>query len=607
MSASIELGWNNGKLQAGAAGAAAIVDKASRQMKGALTGIGSGLGSSLGVTPFLGIAGAVGGAVVALKSLNDEYDHIWDVSQRLNESPESIQRIGLQAKLAGTDLDATAKAIQKMNLELRKGADSEGVKALKMMGVDAADFIKLSPEKQIAALAVAFQRAQASGVGFVEVQTLLGKKFNDLLPILRANAAELEAMSKTKVVSNEDVETIAKANDQWDELKHTLSTGVTVAFIGLINKLQLVKTAMDATDTSGWTSISMWRSFVDQLKIAKDIQEKDAKAAEMVSEKLRQQQRDLDAITAAQSAANAQADESIKKSKEQADAIDKVSKAYEAQARKANDARDALRNARDQTRDEYTTPEQKIEEAKERILEIDRQIDEIRKNGSDGETENKLLVEQEGLKRLLVQLGKEALATQQRINEENAKEAERIAQVRADYATNLQMLDLELAILNAQASGHDRKAKQLEHERDVQEETARIVADTGLAYADAAKKAEQLVSAKEKVANGRDGNGRRKIHGFKHGDDYQEMDQRQDSIMLPMDAAGKRQSRARVSGNTPEAVWKSMFSPSNARIGDIGAKTPATDAPKAGGESEIAAVIKGYTEQTIEIFKQALA
>jgi len=608
MSASIELGWNNGKLQAGAAGAAAIVDKASRQMKGALTGIGSGLGSSLGVTPFLGIAGAVGGAVVALKSLNDEYDHIWDVSQRLNESPESIQRIGLQAKLAGTDLDATAKAIQKMNLELRKGADSEGVKALKMMGVDAADFIKLSPEKQIAALAVAFQKAQASGVGFVEVQTLLGKKFNDLLPILRANAAELEAMSKTKVVSNEDVETIAKANDQWDELKHTLSTGVTVAFIGLINKLQLVKTAMDATDTSGWTSISMWRSFVDQLKIAKDIQEKDAKAAEMVSEKLRQQQRDLDAITAAQSAANAQADESIKKSKDQADAIDKVSKAYEAQARKANDARDALRNARDQTRDEYTTPEQKIKEAKERILEIDRQIDEIRKNGSDGETENKLLVEQEGLKRLLVQLGKEALATQQRINEENAKEAERIAQIRADYATNLEMLDLELAILNAQASGHDRKAKQLEHERDVQEETARIVADTGLAYEDAARKAEQLVSAKEKVNERRDGNGRRKIRGYSHEQDQADLDagvyERLNPVMHQLDSSQKKlKARSLPGSNTDSDVWNNMFRKS----GDLGARTPATDAPKGGGDSELAAAFTKHSDRVVEVLEKALA
>jgi len=31
MSAEIQLGWNNGKLQAGAAGAAAIVNKAARR------------------------------------------------------------------------------------------------------------------------------------------------------------------------------------------------------------------------------------------------------------------------------------------------------------------------------------------------------------------------------------------------------------------------------------------------------------------------------------------------------------------------------------------------------------------------------------------------
>lgn len=604
MSASIELGWNNGKLQAGAAGAAAIVDKASRQMKGALTGIGSGLGSSLGVTPFLGIAGAVGGAVVALKSLNDEYDHIWDVSQRLNESPESIQRIGLQAKLAGTDLDATAKAIQKMNLELRKGADSEGVKALKMMGVDAADFIKLSPEKQIAALAVAFQRAQASGIGFVEVQTLLGKKFSDLLPILRANAAELDALSKTKVVSNDDVETIAKANDEWDKLKQTVGTRVTTAVVGAYNRLQLIKTAIDQTDTSLMNSFNVWGSFADQLKIATKLQEEDARAIDAENEKLRQQQRTLDAVTAAQSAANAQADESIKKSKEQAAAIDRISKAYEEQAKRANESRDALRNARDQTRDEYTPPEKKIEEAKERILEIDRQIDEIRKNGRDDETVNKLLVEQEREKRLLVQLGKEQLVTQQRINEENAKEAERIAQIRADYATNLEMLDLELAILNAQASGHDKKAKQLEHQRDVQEETARIVADTGLAYEDAARKAEQLVSAKERVANGRDGNGRRKIHGYS-----QEQDSAGDTIGAGFKRAEMRRSDARAKAENGVMKYMGMEGMSASRLTprEIGVKTPATDAPRVGGDSELAAAFTKHSDRVVEVLEKAFA
>lgn len=606
MSAEIQLGWNNGKLQAGAAGAAAIVNKAAAQMRGALGGIGSGLSGGLGLTPLLGVAGAVGAAVgatvIAVKSLADEYDHIWDVSQRLNETPESIQRIGLMAKLAGTDLDATAKAIQKMNLELRKGADSEGVKALKMMGLDAADLIKLSPEKQIAALAAAFQKAQASGIGFVEVQTLLGKKFSDLLPILRANSEELRSMSESKAVSDEDVETIAKANDAWDEYKHNVGTKVTSALVGAYDKMQLINTALENTERTGWTSISMWESFTEQLKIAEDIQRKDAIAAEMLSEKLRRQQRDLDAITAAQSAANDEANESIKKSKEQAAAIDKVSKSYEEQAKKANASRDALRNARNQTRDDYTTPEQKLEDAKQRVLELDKQINAV--SGQDNGTEitNSLLAEQEREKRLILQLGKEILADQERSNQEAADAAKAIADQKAGYESNLAMLDLELEILNAQASGHDRKAKQLEHQRDVQEETALIVEATGLAYDDAARKAEQLVSAKEKAdGRGKGEGGRSKIHGYS---------QEQGNYGDARARAEKRGTDSRETANKRVLEYMGMGSLAPSRLtprGDIGARTPATDTPAASGESELATLFKQYSDKTVEIFERALA
>lgn len=580
MSASIELGWNNGKLQAGAAGAAAIVDKASRQMKGALSSIGSGAGNALGITPFLGIAGAIGGAVIAVKSLAQEYDHVWDLSQRLNESPESIQRIGMQAKLSGSDVDTAAKAIQKMNLELRKGADSEGAKALKAMGVNAADLIKLSPEKQIAALATAFQNAQASGVGFVEINTLLGKKFNELLPLLRSSVEELDAFSKMNVVSNEDVARIAAGADAFDLMFHNIKVGA----------------AMTMSTWADW-----WEMAHKGIRVFNE----DKRAAEGLNEVLRQQQRDLDAVAAAQSAANDEANESIKKSKEQAAAIDKVSKAYEAQAAKVNAARDAWRNAFDETSNEGRTPQERLDKAKKKVAEIDRQISATSGQVGGEEITYKLQEKREEVMRSILQISKEIVAEQEQANQEAADAAKTLADQRAVYQTNLEMLDLELAILNAQASGHDRKAKQLEHERDVQEETARIVADTGLAYEDAARKAEQLVSAKEKVANGRDGNGRRKIRGYS-----QEQDSAGDTIGAGFRRAEMRRSDARAKAENGVMQYMGMDSMSPSRLtprSDIGARTPATDAPRASGESEIAAVIKGYTEQTIEIFKQALA
>jgi len=576
MSAEIQLGWNNGKLQAGAAGAAAIVNKASAQMKGALGSIGQGAGSALGITPFLGIAGAIGGAVVAVKSLAQEYDHIYDLSQRLNESPESIQRIGMQAKLSGSDVDTAAKALQKMNLELRKGADSEGVKALKAIGVDAADMLKLSPEKQIAALAAAFQKAQASGAGFAEINSLLGKKFNELLPLLRSSVEDLDAFSKLNVVSNEDVARIAAGADAFDVMFHNIKVGAAM-------------------------TMSTWADWWEMAHKGIRVFDEDKRAAENLNSALRQQQRDLDAVAAAQSAANAEADESIKKSKEQAEAIDKVSKSYEEQANKINAARDAYRNAADDTSNEGRTSQEKLDAAKDKIAEIDKQISATSGQVGGEEITYKLQAEREKTMRSILQISKEIVAEQDAANAEAADEAKKVAEIRAGYQANLDLLDLELAILNAQASGHDKKAQQLEHQRDVQAETARIVEATGLAYDDAAKKAEQLVSAKEKADERKDG-GRSKIQGYSQdqgdaGDARSRASQRVDD------------SRAR----SEEAVARTMgmggmsASKLTPRGGDIGAKTPATDAPKAGGDSEVASVIKEFTGKAIEIFEKALA
>jgi len=580
MGAEIQLGWNNGKLQAGAAGAAAIVNKASAQMRGALSNVSSGLGAGLGITPFLGVTAAVTGAVVALKGIAEEYDHLWDLSQRLNESPESIQRIGMQAKLSGSDVDTAAKALQKMNLELRKGADSEGVKALKAIGVDAADMLKLSPEKQIAALAAAFQKAQASGNGFAEINSLLGKRFNELLPLLRSSVEELDAFSKLDVVSNADVETIAKGADAFDSMLHTIKVESAQAMV----------------------------AFADMFRIAKDggaVFAEDARRAEALNSALRQQQRDLDAVAAAQSAANDEANESIKKSKEQAAAIDKVSKAYEDQANKINAARDAFRNARDETSNEGKTSQEKLDAAKEKIAEIDKQISATSGQVGGEEITYKLQTEREKVMRSILQLSKEIAAEQDAANAEAADAAKAIADQRAEYQTNLDLLDLELAILNAQASGHDKKAKQLEHERDVQAETARIVEATGLAYDDAAKKAEQLVSAKDKADNrGRDGNSERsKIHGYS-----QEQGNDGDARLR----AEKRGNDSRGSAN--EGVLKYMGMDSLPGVfrnrpssGDIGARTPATDTVKPSGDSELATLFKAYSDKTVEIFEKALA
>lgn len=595
MSASIELGWLNGKLQAGAAGAAAIVEKASRQMKGSLSGITSGLGDAIGVTPFLSIAGAVAGATVGAKMLADELDHVWDVSQRLNESPESIQRIGLQAQLSGSDLDGVVRSLQKLNLELAKGSAGEGTTALKKLGIDAAEFIRLSPEQQLYALAIAFQDARKAGTGFVELKNLLGKNFSELLPLLRTSREELEKIAATEVVKSETIEALASMRDNFERWISGM-------------KANVVNTTADSVSHLTFAHRALWAALTGTTdKLAAEIAaEKTAiVVAEGLSDAEKQAERDNAALTA-------QYDECAERANEFAKAQSDADKETRKTIETTNRATDALakyhaeqKNAERGRIEVQLSPREKQGYAEAELGIINQQIAAIK--GRQGNEEIMVQLQTARLRKEteILQIKNEIEAEDLRIIEAEAEKKKKADEVAAKYATNLEMLDLELAILNAQASGHDKKAKQLEHERDVQEETARIVADTGLAYADAAKKAEQLVSAKERLDGRKDGNGRRKIRGYS-----QEQDSAGDTIGAGFKRAEMRRSDARAKAENGVMQYMGMEGMSASRLtprADIGARTPATDAPRASGESEIAAVIKGYTEQTIEIFKQALA
>jgi len=594
MSAEIQLGWNNGKLQAGAAGAAAIVNKAAAQMKGALSNVSSGIGAGLGITPFLGVAAAVTGAIGGVKMLADEMDHVWDISQRLNESPESIQRIGLQAQLSGSDLDGVVKSLQKLNLELAKGSAGEGTSALKDLGIDAAEFIKLSPENQLYTLAAAFQEARKSGAGFVELKNLLGKNFAELIPLLRTSREELEKIASTEVVKSETIEQLATMRDEFERWVSGLKAGA-------INKAASYVDGLASSHRALWAALTGTTD-----KLAEQIAKEEAAkiTAKGLSDAEKQAERDAAALAA-------QYDECAERADEFAEAQKKADKETKKTIESTNKATEALAK--------YNTERQSAERGK-----IDVQLNPLEKQGfaeaelgiinkqiaavqgrAGGEAILAQLQTQRALKETeILQIKNEIAAEDQRIIDAESEKKVKADEIAAKNKTNLDLLDLELAILNAQASGRDKKAKQLEHERDVIAETARIVDATGLSYDAAAKKAEQLVSAKEKAdERGKDGNGgRSKIQGYS---------QEQGGTGDARERATGRVDDSRKAYNESIGEFMGMGGMSASKLtprgGEIGAKTPATDTPKAGGESELAAAFTKHSDRVVEVLEKALA
>ena len=152
MSAEIQLGWNNGKLQAGAAGAAAIVNKASAQMKGALASITNGIGTGAGIGIFNSITSAIKALPTEIASATVAFDSMRigmtviegsaeGASKRIEELQELAKLPGLgfqqavegdiRLRSAGISASVSKKAIEEMGNALAavgKGkADMDGI------------------------------------------------------------------------------------------------------------------------------------------------------------------------------------------------------------------------------------------------------------------------------------------------------------------------------------------------------------------------------------------------------------------------------------------------------------------------------------------------
>jgi len=104
----------------------------------------------------------------------------------------------------------------------------------------------------------------------------------------------------------------------------------------------------------------------------------------------------------------------------------------------------------------------------------------------------------------------EKAAREKKETQDKANDAARIATERAN---ELALLDQELAIINAQNAGHDRKAAALQRAKDIAEETLRIMQATGLAQDEAVKKATALVDGRNKGNENRRADGRKRIRG----------------------------------------------------------------------------------------------
>lgn len=200
-------------------------------------------GARIGESLFGGMKGALAAAgvtvsVAAVKALFDQVDDLADMSAKLNEAPEVLQKVGMAAQISGSSMEGLVNAMLKLERGLGDVENSKAREALDRYGFTAQQILNLPLDEKIIALAEAFQRARQDGSGLADMQAMLGRSSAELIPLMAAGGDELrEIFGSAKVLGNEAVFEMARLNDEFDIFTANATTGlkqVTMDFVDFL-------------------------------------------------------------------------------------------------------------------------------------------------------------------------------------------------------------------------------------------------------------------------------------------------------------------------------------------------------------------------------------
>jgi hypothetical protein len=280
-------GWDNEQLRKGAAEAVNIAQRAKSQAEKVMAGFGG----------LSGVAAALSGTAL-LKSTLDDLDRTAKISSRLGASAESMQRLAMVANLAGADLETTGRALTILNRALDDPANKKAAEAFERLGLKISDLKAASndPFRQMQMLSRAFQEAQKTGTGMADIMALLGRSGAELIPLMRTAAAEFEAFSQRRVVSDEQIKQIENLNDRMTELRQTITIGIGTAVADAVSVWQGI--VQSASETAIYAGI-----IAEEMAKGASFAEAQAKAAQFMEDYYAAARKESEAAAAAAAAA----------------------------------------------------------------------------------------------------------------------------------------------------------------------------------------------------------------------------------------------------------------------------------------------------------------
>lgn len=182
-----------------------------------------------------------------------------DLSDRLGQSTDTIQRVGNAAKLSGTDIEFVTKTMTSLTLEAAKSAEG-----FAKLGINAEAFAAASMEDQVLMLAKAYEEASGNQQKMLDLMALLGPKGQDIMIMLAGGVEELnKQLNDVPIVSETAINAMANLDDAIDSFTQHAHESLG-AIIGMFG--QLGAAVMAVYQTFGITGFDgNGKSFVENM------------------------------------------------------------------------------------------------------------------------------------------------------------------------------------------------------------------------------------------------------------------------------------------------------------------------------------------------------
>lgn len=406
------------------------------------------------------IAGAFAFGAVAsfVSNFVGEMARVKDLSDRLGESSETIQRVGVAAKMSGSDLESTIKILTKLTLAAGENADK-----FEAAGVNGAAFANAGMEDKLLMLAKAYDEANGSQDKMLKLMALLGPKGQDMLIMLSGGADAIkEAMDGAAIASDTSVAAMARLDDAIETSKQTLTSWAASAVDGfekVVIGLSAIITTWNSEDWGASAQAVYDKTMADRAEAAKapeknkpDFTAEEAKAK-------------ADAQKDADRAAKSLDEEMLKLARSRMDAEEKIASLKKEQAQYA----EAAKNTATPKADQY--------EAAKKVLEIQQQIDAAESEGAKKSKELKDAIDKDKLDKMSPE---DRLAELKRKQAEMNAEAEKTPEKAESKQKKIDALKMNGEIEAAQKEIDDKKKK----EADDAEKKRKEIADAEGAYAE---------------------------------------------------------------------------------------------------------------------------